>query len=245
MGKKQSLPVVDMHCHILPGIDDGSKDIIESLKMLEIAQKDGITHIVCTPHYKNHRKNVTKEELVASFIAFKKKAKEEGSDVELYLGNEVFYFGELGQAVDDDKICSMNDGEFMLVEFHPGDSYHTIRNGLDDVLGLGFVPILAHVERYECINRHIDNVAALRRMGIKIQVNAASIEGKYGSSIKHFVHHLLKNKMVDYVSTDAHGSESRSPQIKKCRDILMKKYDKEYAQALLYGNALRDFELEL
>ncbi len=233
--------MVDMHCHILPGVDDGAGSPEEALQMLKIAEKEGITHMICTPHYKNHRKSVAGEALSEAFHNFQKMAAEHGCKIQLYLGNEVFYFRELEQAVDDGLVHEMNESSHMLIEFHPQETFRAMQHSLYDVSSLGYVPILAHAERYECLYHDILRVEELHKAGTKIQVNAKSVTGEHGFGVKRFVERLLKEQMVDYVSTDAHNTEKRAPKFRKCRNFLYRKYDSQYVNEILFENAKRDF----
>ena len=133
----------------------------------------------------------------------------------------------------------MNYGDYVLTEFLPTDRFSYIRNAVDDVLSTGCVPIVAHVERYECMASNIENVRTIRNMGADIQINASSVTGGGGKNVKKFVHSLLKEQLVDYIGTDAHRCEgSRVPNICECSNILYKKYDEKYVDSILYGNAM-------
>ncbi len=235
--------IVDMHCHVLYGVDDGASDLEESLKMLRLAEEQGITHVVCTPHYKNHRRMISEEGLRKNFEDLKREAESSGIQVKLYLGNEIFYFQELEKALDEKKVIPMNESKYLLVEFYPQESYQTIRNAMYEISSLGMKPILAHAERYDCLVKQPSRIFDLRNAGVKIQINASAVTGDFGFSAKYFVRSLLKKQMVDYISTDAHTSGERAPDIKKCVEYLNKKYEHSYVENILAGNAARDFLL--
>ncbi len=239
--KNRAEAMLDMHCHILPGVDDGASTFEEAIEMLKLSEAEGITHIVCTPHYKAHRKSVRGEKLEEAFQEFCRKVQQSGCNINLYLGNEVFYFQDLERAVEAGKVHSMNDSSYMLVEFHPQDSYQTIQNGLYDVSSLGYTPILAHAERCKCLYKKPSYIEDLHRGGIRIQVNASTITGDQGIAMKQFAAGLLKRQVVDYVATDAHSTGSRAPRMAKCRELLYKKYDSHYVDGILFKNAMRDF----
>ncbi len=235
--------IADIHCHILPRVDDGASSTEEALSMLQKAENEGITHVICTPHYKNHRRSVERDDAGVLLERLKKKARDCNININLYLGNEVFYFSELDDAMEAGKIATMNQSDFILVEFHPCDSFEAIRNGLNHVYELGFQPILAHVERYECLTKKYSYAEELHDAGVKFQVNADSLVGERGFAAKRFIHKLLKAQLVDYLGTDAHDAENRCPQMEKCRKRLYKKYDEEYVNQILFGNAAGDFKL--
>lgn len=241
--EKESAPIADIHCHILPGIDDGSGSMEETMEMLETATKEGITHIVCTPHYKAGRRNANAEAIKRLLATVVNEARERGIFIALYPGNEVLYFSEMEECIDSGKISTINRSGFLLVEFSPGDSFQYIRNALCDVMDMGYNPVIAHIERYECMVKHEEYATEIHELGVRIQVNASSITGETGWKLRRYTGRLLKKGIVDYVATDAHGSKKRAPYIRKCRDLLYKKYDKSYVDALLYENARRDFLL--
>lgn len=233
--------IIDIHTHILPGIDDGSQSMDESIQMLRIAEREGITDMIATPHYKGGRHNASPQTVQRLLGELKGHAEELGIHVSIHLGNEILYFSEVEDALDEKHIFTMNDSDFVLVEFHPGDRYGYIRNALDHVQSIGYTPILAHAERYTCMLKDKDAIRQIRDMGVRIQVNAASVEGALGWMVKHFTHEILRKHLVDYIGTDAHSSDKRAPELQKCAKILFKKFGSEYAGDLLYGNAQRDF----
>ena len=228
---------VDVHSHILPYMDDGSRDMEETLKMLRIAQSEGITDIIVTPHYKAGRFKGDSRQTAELIEEVYRMMDEEGIGINLYPGHEIFYRSELEDKLDSGELNTMNGSEYVLVEFSPMESFLYIRNAMEELFGIGYHPIIAHVERYECMPKHPEYVRELKKMGCQIQVNAASVTGEVGFGCKRFVHKLLKEGLVDYIGTDAHNADRRKSALKKCAQILYKKYDKDYADALLFGNA--------
>ncbi len=234
--------IADIHSHILPGIDDGSKSMEETISMLRIASAEGITHMIATPHYKMGWGSANQETIKRLLAEVMKEAKHNGLDINLYPGNEVYYNSELADRFQNGRICTINDSRYVLVEFSPMDQFTYVRNGLDDIIGMGYKPILAHVERYECLVKHPDNVRSLKAFGVGIQVNASSVIGEVGRGIKKFVHKILEEELVDYIGTDAHSANgNRKPAIKSCVSLLYKKYDSEYVADILYRNAENNF----
>lgn len=229
---------VDMHSHILPGLDDGAKNMDEAMQMLEIAYAEGITHIVATPHYKSGRFPADAEAEYKRLQQVQYMADERDISIFLYAGKEIFYHSELEEKFQSGRLSTMNGTKYVLIEFSPLENYIYMRNAMEDVLGLGYTPILAHVERYQCLCKDIKGVEELKALGCDIQVNASSVAGECGWRIKHFVHKLLKAGLVDYIGTDAHNTSGRKPAMQKCAAILYKKYEKNYVNALLYENAM-------
>jgi protein-tyrosine phosphatase len=230
-----------MHCHILPGLDDGPGSMEESMQMLSIAEAEGITHIVATPHYRPGRPHAGPQAIRSCLAQVKETASERGIGTALYAGNEVLFHSGMEEALDGGRILTMNGSPFVLVEFLPGDRFLYIRNALDGIMAMGYRPVLAHAERYGCMLADRKNAAELKSMGVRIQVNAGSVTGESGRKAGLFTARILKEGLADYIATDAHKSSGRTPAIRRCRELLHKKHGGDYAAALLYGNAGRDF----
>lgn len=236
-GFVENMGYIDMHSHILPHLDDGARDMEDTLKMLQIAYQDGITHIIATPHYKSGRYPADAKRLRDILHKVQQAAKEQNIPITLYAGNEIFYNSELEEKFQSGALSTMNGTQYVLIEFSPFESYIYIRNAMEDIFGMGYTPILAHAERYQCMCKDSSCVKELKAMGCEIQVNAGSVAGDNGWKVKCFVRKLLKEELVDYIGTDAHNTASRKPAMKKCAAYLYKKCERSYAEALLYGNA--------
>lgn len=237
-------PVIDMHCHILPAVDDGSQSMGTTKKMITIAAEEGITHMIATPHYKKGRNNASPETIQKLLADVQNMADENGLAIRFYAGNEVMYFGDIEEAYEEGRLTPMNGSNYLMIEFYPDDDYARIRRGVETVQSLGFHPVLAHVERYLPLLSHPDRVEELKGRGAFISVNASSVTGENGLKVKSFVKRLLKAQLVDFIGTDAHHYESRAPRMKKCVEYLYKKYDAKYADAVLFRNAMKCFGVE-
>ncbi len=238
-GRYGARRIVDMHCHVLPNVDDGAKSVEVSLQMLQIAAEEGITDMIVTPHYQSSRfftpANVI-EEMIAGLAA---KAEQMGIHIRLYPGTEIYYRSGLEEQLDEGRLAAMNHTNYVLVEFSPVEDFNYIRNAMEELRGMGYIPILAHVERFQCMLEDVERVRTLKRVGCKISSNAGSIAGDYGFRIKRYTHKLLGEELIDFVGTDAHSAERRSPRMKKCVEVLYKKFEPGYVDAILYGNAER------
>jgi protein-tyrosine phosphatase len=148
------------------------------------------------------------------------------------------YFSGAMDMLENGDILTMCDSDYVLVEFLPGDNFSHIAGGIEELRYMGYLPILAHVERYECMIRDIDNVKELARRDVLMQVNAASIAGALGSKIRKSVIKMIDNGYIDYVGTDAHDTGKRAPRVAKCISILSKYYEREDVDELMCTNAL-------
>lgn len=242
--KKKSEKMADMHCHILPGVDDGARSLEETIKMLEIAEDEGITDIIATPHYKEGRHNASIRTIMERIVQAQEEAEKNGISVCLYPGMEVFYFDGLEDALERGSLLTLNGTDRILVEFSPLESFSYIRNAMDRITGTGFVPVIAHAERYECILKNWRCVEELKNFDVEVQVNASSITGALGRQTKKFVHNLLRGQMVDYIGTDAHDWKKRIPAMEKCLAELYRKYNASYINAITYENAMAIIEAQ-
>ncbi len=230
--------IVDIHCHILPGVDDGSKSLEQSKAMLDIAWEQGIRTIIATPHHMPEAKNASPETIAQKAALLQEYADEQHYDMEILTGNEIYYYGEASELLDAGKICTLAESTYILVEFSPMDDARYIRNSLSELQNMGYDPIIAHVERYMSLHKgSFEKIQELRDMGILIQVNAASVTGGFGKPTKVLVEKLLKKKLVDFIGTDAHSDGGRAPKILECAQLLQKKCDADYVEKLLYRNA--------
>lgn len=240
--KRNRVPwkIVDIHCHILPGVDDGSHSKSQSHRMLDLAWENDIRTIIATPHFMPEGRHPSPETLRSLVDELREYAALRQYDMEIYEGNEIYYHQEALELLEEEEILSLAGSQYVLVEFSPADDARYIRNALAELQMAGYEPILAHVERYMSLcQKPYDRIGELREMGVLMQVNAGSIEGKMGPVAKKTVHSLLKKQWVDFVATDAHSDRSRSHAIGECVRILRKKYPAEYVESILGGNARR------
>ncbi|MBE5860870.1 MAG: hypothetical protein E7301_12230 [Butyrivibrio sp.] len=233
------IPSIDIHCHIMPGVDDGSPDMETSLEMLKTALSEGTKGMILTPHHKPMHHNVSPEHNIEYTEELMERAHEKGMKVQLFPGNEIYYCDNTVREIEQGRVSSLADSRYMLIEFHPTDMYKSIHNALYAVASTGYMPVLAHVERYADIAKHIKYVDELIDMGVYIQVNANSVMGKYGLGIRHFTRELLKEKMVHFIATDAHDNKGRAPHLLSCRDFVESRYGEDYAIRIFHDNAMK------
>lgn len=230
---------IDMHSHILYGLDDGARDIGTSMHMLRLAAKDGISGIILTPHNKPAHRRITHHSMAEKIEKLKTSLLEENITIKLYLGSELYYRSGLPEEIGGGHACTLAGSRYALVEFSPLDDYDYIRNGIYTMLMSGYYPILAHVERYQKVCEKKDGVADLAEMGCYLQMNAGSIMGRFGFRTKILSNKLLKRRLVHFVATDAHDTDKRAPHLADCADYIRRKYGESYARALLYDNPAR------
>jgi len=227
--------MIDIHSHLLYGVDDGAKDIQESLDMLMDAKKQGVEAMILTPHYRHGMFGYQKEQIEENFIELKNRASDIG--VKLYLGTEYHVNSMIIEHLKSGRCHTLADTSYVLAEYKPETEFSYIKASVQDLLFRGYIPIVAHVERYACMD-NLKNVALLREIGVMIQVNADAVIGKDGLRAKGYVKKLLKRGYVDFVGSDCHGMKQRKSNMGKCRDYLYKKYDEHYVVKILEGKRI-------
>lgn len=229
----------DIHCHILPHVDDGSRSTAMSRDMLRIAYANGIRHIVLTPHYTIGRFELETQEVYDQYRLFLAKVEEEFPDIEFFFGREIFFGEEVTELLQENIISTMNDTDYALIEFHPTATASYIAQSLYKVINAGYTPILAHIERYPDLFKNIKMIEQIIEGGSYIQVNASSIEGRLGGGVKRQIIKLMKKDLVHFVATDAHSNRSRAPELEECIRYMEKKLGSDYVKRILVDNPAR------
>ena len=239
----------DIHCHLLPGIDDGSNSIEESIEILRRAEKEGVSEIVLTPHYiENTRYNCNNKNKKESFEILKKAIKQAGINIKLYLGNENYMSNNFIELLNNNEIMTINNSRYLLFEFPLSQPYKNSKDYLYELVTKGYVPILAHPERYRDFQKNPDLVEEYTRMGILLQGNYKSLLGKYGRASKKALKILLKKDLITFLGSDIHHIEDYELEkaIKKIKrivkdenrvvDILSNNFDKVITNKLININ---------
>jgi len=235
--------MIDLHTHILPGIDDGSDSMEETLRMIELAVESGTKEIVATPHcnipglYDNYY-----GEWYDELFDSTKRIIEENFDITVYPGMEVFLTYDTDNLIDEGNVITINQSRYMLVEFGFGENEDFAFMMLDKILKKGLVPILAHVERFRFIQRHPELVSKLIDKGVVIQVNKGSFVGHFGKKEQQTAYYLLRHKLIHFIASDAHGSNYRTPYMKDIFNSLKMDSSEEYLRLLFEENPKRILE---
>jgi len=206
--------MVDLHSHILPQFDDGSKSEEETLNMGKISMEQGISKIIATPHYIHGDFAPSKVELLEKIEYVNHLFNKEEIDIEVLPGNEIYLTPELPKLLQDGKVLSLNNGPYVLVEFPMADIPIYAEEILYEVRLLGYKPVIAHPERYGRIIENPNILKNLIEQGNYVQINSQSVTGRLGERVQATVEILLKHNMVHFIGTDAHSCRGRSPKMK-------------------------------
>lgn len=231
---------IDMHCHVIPHVDDGAQNSNQALNMITQAYENGFRAMIATPHYEVGRYESNKEEIKEYYTKLKSLVKEKFPDFKIYLGNEIFFSYGIVDKLNEEEIFTLADSNYVLVEFSPNDSFSYIKKSLYQIINDGYTPILAHTERYEeVMSSEIKNVEKLVDAGVLIQINASTLAGNMGIGGRRKVVKLIKNDLVHFISTDCHSDGRRSPDLTECIKYLRKKIDEHTINTLLRDNAIK------
>lgn len=230
----------DIHNHILPGVDDGSGCMRETMEMLEEEYRQGVRHIVFTPHYRRDMFAIPREEIQTVYARVCEMAADRFPEMEFYLGCEYYIHSDASvERLRGNPKYYMAGSRTVLMEFAYEASYAWIMQTVSEVRQMGLQPVLAHAERYECLYKGRDRVAELKTQGAYIQINCESILGKCGRKAKHFCMKLLKEDQIDLMASDAHDTEYRIVNIREAAELISRKFGQEKVETISTGDTGR------
>lgn len=229
----------DIHNHMLFGVDDGAHSETEMYQIIDVSYADGVRHLCFTPHYHPGYFGEHQAQIDAAFALAKQYASEQYPDLQLYLGNELRYERSCIDWLEQGRCRTLNDTEYLLVDFLYQEPTENILDAMLRVLNAGFTPVLAHVERYEKFHRDLREIERLKSWGVRLQVDAQSPLGGLGRGSRGRARRLLDAGAVDMIASDAHDLTGRPPQLRPCYDFVSRKYGEDYAQHLFRDEPLR------
>lgn len=216
--------MIDIHTHILPSVDDGASNIDISRGLIEEEIKNGVDTIVLTPH--QNKEYLCKAELIEKFNEFKQNI---GENVKLFLGSELYYYDDAIKDLKEDKILTINNSKYVLVEFSTR-SETDIASIIYDIHVSGFKPIVAHIERYEYLS--FEDIKQIASYAL-IQVNASSFEKKEYKKVLKF---LMKNHLISFIASDCHNLTNRNVDFTYAKKFISKKYKEDFDK--IFNNTL-------
>lgn len=223
--------MVDIHSHLLFGIDDGAEDLEESLRMVYAAQEAGVKTIIATPHFREHI--INPEKTYENYSVLLEKIKD--TNVEVRLGFEIMLNPMLEKIIDVVEKHSINGTDYLLVEFSHFTFGEQGMRLLELLYRYRFIPVIAHPERVKGGFSRKKTIKMLKEMGCLMQINAGSIIGIYGQGAKRMAKYLIKKKMADFVASDAH-SERFYKWYGEAYKHVVRWSDEEYANDLFFNN---------
>lgn len=236
--------MIDLHSHIIFGVDDGPKTIEESKQLLIEAFHQGVQTIVATSHRRIGMFETPEEKIQMNFNQVQELAKEIAPDLTILYGAEVYYSNEMLEKLKDGEVPCINETSYILVEFSRTTSYWEIKNALKNLLMIGLTPIVAHIERYQSLENNEKYLKEIIAMGCYTQVNSSSIlKPKFFNDknkvLKKRAKYFMERNLVHFIASDMHNLSKRPPHMKEAYEIILKKYGEKKAKELFVDNPNR------
>lgn len=231
--------MTDMHCHILPGVDDGAESLDDALVMAELAAESGVDTIIATPHCNlpgAARSNCKSDELRDRFIELAAALRDARIPVKLLPGAEVLCTPSVPELLKKGRLLTLAGSDYLLVEFFFREAPDTMDELLARVAAEGVTPVIAHPERYAAVHRDPGVIAAWHGKGYVIQLNKDSLLGRLGRRAAASADWILAHGLAHIVASDAHSPLYRTPYMGEVRRHLEERYSPKYAELLLVRN---------
>ena len=228
--------MVDLHCHILPEVDDGAQNIEQSLNIAREAEKAGFTTICCTSHFMIPNYTSLKSDNEILLNKLQKELDNNEINIKLLLANEIYINESILELLKKDNISTIGESEYLLVELPMRQEIKFVDEIFEILKNNGYKIILAHPERYKYIQDNPNRLINLIEEGVIIQSNYASILGFYGNSAKKTFKKLLKSKMINILATDNHYEKTIYENMENIRKKLHKIISDEYFNLITIEN---------
>ncbi|WP_426272416.1 tyrosine-protein phosphatase [Exiguobacterium sp. R-17] len=217
--------MVDIHCHILPLVDDGPASVEHALQLAEQAVAEGVSRIIATPHLYHPQFETEDVDVQLTVDEFNVLLKQRNIPLIVYPGHEVRLIGELMESLEAGKALTLNESRYILIEFPSSGIPSYARQVFAELISDGYIPIVAHPEKNKAIIQNPSLLFELISNGAISQVTCASLIGKYGKDIQRFATALLENGLAHLIASDAHHLEKRPFYWKQCERMLKKKLE--------------------
>lgn len=224
----------DIHNHILPGIDDGASCMEETYSLLSEEHRQGIRHIIFTPHHRPKMFRVSVDDREKVWTETFPKMQEKFPDMQFFLGCEFYVHENMEEELRDAR-CRMAGTDVVLAEFSSAAHFEEMKLRIGEILHLGCRPVIAHAERCRCLYKTEQRLEELREMGALVQLNAGSILGREGPQSRRFCIRALQKGLGDMIASDAHSVEGRPVELEACMKKMQRKFGKEKADRWFGG----------
>ena len=229
--------MIDIHNHLLYGIDDGSQSIEDSIEALRCMEEAGYTDIILTPHYiKDSRYSSSASHNFELLKTLKKELRNNNINIKLYLGNEIFMDDDIYDLLREREIYSLNGTPFLLIELPMNGEYPDYIEVFKDLMDKGCRIILAHPERYFAFQVDYKKVDEVLKIGVLLQSNIESLIVKYGSEAEKMIIRLLKEKKISFLATDTHHRKRNYDEWKTAKTVALKYITEEEFNLLTVEN---------
>lgn len=235
--------MIDIHSHIIFGVDDGPKTIEESLSLIGEAYRQGVRYIVATSHRRKGMFETPEKVIMTNFLQFKEAVAEVYPEIRLCYGAELYYSKDILSKLEKKKVPTLNGSRYILLEFSMNTPWKEIQEAVNEVTLLGLTPVLAHIERYDALAFHAERVEELIDKGCYTQVNSnhvlkPALIGDRAKEFKKRTRYFLEQDLVHCVASDMHNLSSRPPFMREAYKLITEEFGKDKAKALLKKNPL-------
>ena len=233
--------MIDIHSRIVFDVDDGPKTIEDSRALLEESYRQGVRTIISTSHRRKGMFETPEAKIEENFKQVQELAKEIADDLTILYGAEIYYTSDILDKLEQGKIPRLADSQYALIEFSMITPYKEIHTALSNVLRLGVTPVVAHIERYHCLENDEKKVRDLINMGCYTQINSSSVlkPKLFGDTYKFMkkrAQFFLEKDLVHFVASDMHNLDPRPPYMQEAYQIISKKYGESHAEQLFRKN---------
>lgn len=225
--------MIDLHCHILPGVDDGAQTLEDSLAMAEKAISQGITHILCTPHHNNGKYTNPKQSVIPRVAQLQEELDKRQLPLTVLEGQEVHITGDLLEDMSRDEILFTDlEDTYILIEFPTIDIPAFTEQLFFELRKRGKIPVIVHPERNAKFREDPNRLIPFLDMGVLAQLTAPSYVGTFGKSIQKTAKEMVKHNLVQMVASDAHGVTKRNFYLKEAFEAIEKDFGQEKVLAM-------------
>lgn len=228
--------IYDVHCHILPAVDDGAASMNEAMRLLKMEYAQGVRHIILTPHLRFGMFETPAKDIKEAFALLSREAAAQFADLKLHLGCEFHSSSRMTEVLKTENCRTMGPTRYVLTEFSGGDSALEMRNRIGELQRFGYRPVIAHAERCRCLRESLSFLEEICSTGALIQINAGSFAGMEGMMLRSFCKKALQRECVHLIGSDAHNCTDRKPEFTLCVEYLVKKFGETAAKQLLIEN---------
>jgi protein-tyrosine phosphatase len=244
-GQLEELRMIDLHCHMLPGIDDGACDINMSLEMAKSSVNDGVTVLACTPHILPGLYNNTGPQIRNALRDLQAALDDKDIPLHLVAGADNHIVPDFVAGLQSGKLLSLGDSRYVLVEPpHRTEPPH-LEDFFFNLLVAGYVPILTHPERLRWVPSRYDSIKRLVQAGVWMQITSDSLTGGFGKTAQYWSQRMLDEGCVHILATDAHDCERRRPKLSRGREFAARRVGPEEAEHLVVTRPRGVLENEL
>lgn len=222
--------ITDLHNHSLFELDDGADSRETTFAMLRASYDSGVRSICFTPHYFTSKNNCTPQQIAEHLACAEEYCREYLPEMKLYAGSEVSYHYDCVDAISDGRVLTLAGSRYILLDFMGTPDARSVVKGVERLVNSGYIPVVAHIERYAELFGRLEDVRRISDLGAVIQINAKSLLKGFMSASRRQCMKLFAEGLVDLVASDAHDLQQRPPDMKKAVELVISKFGYNYAE---------------